>query len=393
LRRELILYTRPPLVILYLALLAPAALHLPQPLLPSLTDLFEIESADTALLMTATLLPLGLMPIAYGYLLEGVSTRTMLYVSAIGIAITQLWMWAMPDYSNWFAARVALGLLQPALMTAAMTYASATVEKSARPHAMGLYIAGTIIGGFFGRMMAGWVSESFDLVSPPLVMAFLYLCAIPALHKLPREAGAGFARIRWSIAKDIFALPRFRAAYTTTFIVFFIFTAVTTLLPFEMRRIDPLVTNIELGLLYLGYLVGLIVSLNIRRLKARFKPETRLVISGLLMYIIGTVTLLKDDYLYAVGSLFFFCGGMFLVHTTLTGLLNRSLDHHHGVINGLYLAFYYTGGALGSHIPSRVYANSDWESVIFLCSGLIIFTLFLIHELKQEPALEDSKEK
>ena len=88
----------PPLVVLALGLLALTALHSPQPLLPSLAGIFQRSPADVALLMTVTLAPLGIIPVAYGYLLEGVSTKSLLYFSVFGIALTEFWLWMFPDY-------------------------------------------------------------------------------------------------------------------------------------------------------------------------------------------------------------------------------------------------------------------------------------------------------
>ncbi|EPX1471359.1 MFS transporter, partial [Campylobacter coli] len=42
-----------------------------------------------------------------------------------------------------------------------------------------------------------------------------------------------------------------------------------------------------------------------------------------------------------------------------------------GLANGIYFTFYYSGGALGSVLPSFYYESFGWE---FLC----IFTAFLL---------------
>jgi YNFM family putative membrane transporter len=384
------LQARPPFVILFLALLAPAAIHMPQPLLPSLSLLFQRDPADVALFMTLVLAPLGIMPVVYGYLLEGVSTRSLLMVSTLVMAASGLWLWAQPGYGNWMLARALQGLALPALMTAVMTMLSVNVPREARAHAMGLYVAATIVGGYSGRMLAGWLSDKSDLTTPFLIMAICYLFALPGLLLLKKDSGAGFAQIRLPVALSILRLPRFAAAYVMIFAVFFVFTAILTLLPFELRNRDSAITDFQLGLLYSGYLTGLLVSLNIRRLRERFAITTRLVMIGLATFSFGTLLLLLDGYLASFLVLFLFCGGMFLIHTTLSGLLNHSLDRHHGVINGLYLASYYLGGALGSQLPGYLYEAYGWESVILLCLLLLLFCFWLLPVLAKEPVAESA---
>ncbi len=385
------LQARPPLVILFLALLAPAAIHMPQPLLPSLSLLFQRDPADVALFMTLVLAPLGIMPVVYGYLLEGFSTRSLLMVSTLVMAVAGLWLWALPEYGHWMLARALQGLALPALMTAVMTMLSVSVPREARAHAMGLYVASTIVGGYTGRLLAGWLSDHSDLTTPFLIMALCYLAAFPGLLLLKKDSGAGFAHIRLPVALSILRLPRFAAAYVMIFAVFFIFTAVLTLLPFELRHRDSSITDFQLGLLYSGYLTGLVVSLNIRRLREYFDITTHLVIIGLVTFGAGTLLLLLHGYLASFLALFLFCGGMFLIHTTLSGMLNHSLDCHHGVINGLYLAFYYLGGAMGSQLPGYLYEAFGWESVILLSMLLLFLSLWLLPALAKEPGTETAR--
>jgi YNFM family putative membrane transporter len=270
-------------------------------------------------------------------------------------------------------------------MTAVMTFLSVSVPREARAHAMGLYVASTIVGGYLGRLLAGWLGDQNDLTTPFLLLALCYLLAIPAILSLRPDSGAGFARIRLPITLSILRLPRFAAAYGMIFAVFFVFTAILTLLPFELRSQDSGITDLQLGLLYSGYLTGLVVSLNIRRLRELFGLTTRLVVIGLSAFGIGTMLLLQGSYLASFLVLFLFCGGMFLVHTTLSGLLNHSLDRHHGVINGLYLAFYYLGGASGSYLPGFVYEAYGWQAVILLCLFLLFLCLWLVPQLAKEP--------
>jgi voltage-gated sodium channel len=82
--------------------------------------------------------------------------------------------------------------------------------------------------------------------------------------------------------------------------------------------------------------------------------------------------LLLHGYLASFLVLFLFCGGMFLIHTTLSGLLNHSLESHHGVINGLYLASCYLGGAMGSIFFANI--NPElWENI-----SISMLTLFRV---------------
>src|SRR5690606_14021174 len=62
--------------------------------------------------------------------------------------------------------------------------------------------------------------------------------------------------------------------------------------------------------------------------------------------------------------MFLFCGAMFLIHATASGLLNRRAGSSKGIVNGLYVAFYYTGGAIGSFLPGYAYRYFGWNGFL-----------------------------
>jgi YNFM family putative membrane transporter len=74
--------------------------------------------------------------------------------------------------------------------------------------------------------------------------------------------------------------------------------------------------------------------------------------------------------------MFIFCAGMFMAHSIASGYLNKLADSNKGVTNGLYVAFYYAGGTIGSILPGIVYENYNWQ-VFLIFIGSIMFSTML----------------
>ncbi|NJO08176.1 MAG: MFS transporter, partial [Chloroflexaceae bacterium] len=55
-----------------------------------MSERFGISESDAALLITATMLPLAIAPLSYGYLLEAVPAMRVLRWSLVGLAISEL---------------------------------------------------------------------------------------------------------------------------------------------------------------------------------------------------------------------------------------------------------------------------------------------------------------
>ena len=97
-------------------------LYAPQPLLPLLSAEFGVSPTDSALLITVTLVPLGLAPIVYGYFLQAIPARTMLRTAVFGLIINQLAFFAVTEFWHLVVLRLIQGLLMPAIFTSLMTY-------------------------------------------------------------------------------------------------------------------------------------------------------------------------------------------------------------------------------------------------------------------------------
>ncbi len=80
--------------------------------------------------------------------------------------------------------------------------------------------------------------------------------------------------------------------------------------------------------------------------------------------------------------MFVFCTGMFLVHTILSGYLNKLSKQNKALTNGIYLSFYYTGGAIGSFFPGIIYKLYGWDFFLLIMLIILLFAFSFIWKLK-----------
>ena len=129
--------------------------------------------------------------------------------------------------------------------------------------------------------------------------------------------------------------------------------------------------------------MGILVSLNSRKIIKFFKNEINTVLFALVLFLFITIFLVIKNILILFLLIFLFCLGMFTVHSVSTGLANSMKASQKSLTSGMYLTFYYLGGAFGSYIPSIVYEKFGWNAVIYMfCIILIISMLLLIRRKK-----------
>lgn len=381
--------TRPPFSVLLLTVVGFCILYAPQPLLPSLAAHFDIGPGAASLAITLTMLPLAMAPLLYGYILEGLDARRMLLVSTLLLAVGQLGAALAEDWSIFLGWRLWEGLVLPALYTALMTYVAGSVPREQVRQAMGWYIAATLIGGFSGRAISGLVADVWDWQwALGLWVPILMVMAL-AMLQLPGDQRSHFGRLDTSIFREVLAIPGVAVGYLAIFCVFFIFAALLNVLPFRMTALQPDISMLAIGLAYAGYLSGLLVTLNAGRFAVRLGSERRVYRLGLLFYGSGLLIFALPSIGGVHVAMLVFCAGMFLLHTRLSGQLNHLGHERRGVVNGIYIASYYFGGALGSWLPAVLYRQTSWLFFLaVLASMLLLAGWSLQHMLRQISAVD-----
>jgi len=380
--------TRPPITILLLTVIGFSVLYAPQPLLPGLATHFGIGPGEASLAITLTMLPLAFAPLFYGFILEGLPARTMLVAATVLLALAQAGLALAGSWSQFLGWRLLEGLALPALYTALMTYVAGSVPREQVRHAMGWYIAATLVGGFGGRAISGVAASYWDWhIALGLWAPVLLLMAL-VVARLPGEQRSHFGRITPSVFRKVLRVPGLAAGYAAIFCVFFIFAALLNVLPFRMTALAPDISVTAIGFAYAGYLSGLVVSLNATRFAARLGSEPRVYLLGLVLYGAGLLVFALPSIGGIYLAMFVFCAGMFLLHTRLSGQLNHLGHDHRGVVNGIYIASYYFGGALGSWLPAELYRHAGWQPfllVLVVVLALAAWSLFrLLRQISAE---------
>ena len=363
--------------ILFTTILALSALYVPQPLLPVLTVEFGVTRETAALLTTVAFIPLSLAPLFYGVLLETVSARRMLRLAVLLLAITEGLMFIVEPFAGLMVLRLVQGLLIPAMLTSLMTYTSQVTAKSDLARAMSWYIAATILGGFAGRAFSGLIASLLHWRFSFLFLGFALLVAWFWLGRIADASSVRVARPDMKAIGKVLTDPIVRTAYAMVFCFFLVFAAMMNYLPFRLTELSPNADEFRIGLAYLGYLMGIVVSLNAVRIHQRCGGAERAMIGGLAFFILALLVMAVPQVAALVGGMFLLCGASFLTHATATGYLNRHIFEYKGVVNGLYVAFYYGGGAVGSYLPGYVYRGFGWSGFVAVLIVVLLVALLL----------------
>lgn len=365
-------------IIIFAAVLTISALYAPQPLLPILAAEFSVSRDLAASLTTVAMIPLSLAPLAYGYILQSVSARRMLQVSLLLLAGSEILFAQANSFSLLIALRILQGLLIPAMLTALMTYVSQMSTGTSIQRSMAIYIAATILGGFLGRTISGALATQFGWRSSFVVLAVSMFGCFVLLARLKSSSVIEMARPRPELVWKILRQPLFLRCYLGIFCLFLVFAAMMNFIPFRLTEISRQASSLQIGLMYSGYLMGLTCSLLAVRIGRLLGGEVRAMITGFGLFGLTLIGFAWPNPPLLFVMMFLFCGAMFLVHATASGWLNKLAGGSKGVVNGLYVAFYYGGGVVGSSVPGFIYHGYGWSGFLYALAVVALSGCLLI---------------
>ncbi|MDR1614228.1 MAG: MFS transporter, partial [Campylobacteraceae bacterium] len=352
-------------VILYICtILVLCTLYAAQPIQPLFKSEFALSNFQAVIFTTVIMFPLGIAPILYGYILENWSSRQMLRISLLLLGVLEICFSFADSYIVLIAIRAAQGFLIPAALTSLVSYISTSSAHENIQRALGNYVAITIMGGFLGRLLSGISSEYFGWRPFFFIIGFGLILSFFALLGVGKDAKTGFVRIRKKEVINVLKRRYNFFIYAAIFCVFFVFQGLLNFLPFELKSINENLGESKVGMMYAGYVIGLITALNVTRIIGFFKSESKAMICGMFVYIVGLGLFNIEQFGIMFASMFVFCLGMFMVHSIAAGFVNKLAQKHKSITNGLYLSFYYAGGTLGSFLPGFFYQYFGWH--IFL---------------------------
>ena len=342
------------------------SLYAAQPIQPVFQQEFALSSFQAILFTTLMLLPLGFAPLFYGMLLESFSARLIVRTALLVLGLLELAFSLTDSYLSLLFIRGLQGLAIPAILTSLMSYISFTSAREDIQAAIARYIAATILGGFLGRFLSGLFTDLFGWRFFFFLLGILLLWGWFLLRTLEKDANLQYSRPRVAEVVEVVRQRQFFWLFLAIFSVFFVFAALLNFLPFELKAINPTFRETGIGFMYFGYVMGIVVSLNVNRMIRYFGSEIRVVLAGLCIYILGVAGFMIADHRAMFFSMFVFCTGMFMVHSLLSGYVNTLAKNKKGIANGIYISFYYLGGTLGSFAPGVLYEHFGWR--IFLVS-------------------------
>ena len=349
------------LVVYLLVISAFANIYVTQPVLPVIANDLGVSPGAASLTVSAIIAGFALANIPWGIWADHHRIQPIILIGSllVGLAgVATLWI------DNLYAlagARFVQGLGLPALLTCVAAYLGRYLAVHRLNVVMGGYVAATVTGGIFSRLLSGWFLPEGAWRLAILVAACLTLGAgLLAARLLHDEGHTEIHKSHVSGYAGLFRHVDLLRLFIIGFTGFMVFQTVINYLPFRLVE-SPLHVSVRgITAVYLAYAVGIVMAPLSGAMSNRLGNATTVLLGAVGIAAGITLTTIDSVLIITLGILTL-CSGFFALHSAAVGAINRMLAHGKGRANALYVLFYYVGGFAGISFGGVIYEYWGWS--------------------------------
>jgi len=368
-----------------------------QALLPELMTEFNASAAQVGLTLSAGTLAVALTAPFAGILSDMLGRKRVIVASLVAVALVTLLTAVATSINSLIVWRFMAGFFIPGIFATTVAYIGEEWSPKEAVETTAIYISGTVLGGFSGRLIAGRAADAGGWPAAFSALGLLGLALVPVvLRWLPPSTnsrpGSGFRNALQAMARHLtngLLLRTFCVSFGMLFSLVAVFSYVSLRLaapPFEL-------STSAIGGIFAVYLLGVVVTPVAGRQVARF-GRARVALSGVGLSGIGMLLTLPTNLPLVILGLALFSCGLFVLQGIATGFVPQVAAGNASAAVGLYITAYYIGGSLGAVVPGPIWHQYGWAGCVLLIWGVLTIVGVIAYRLwLRDPSVQRERSR
>lgn len=360
-------------------------LYLFQPMLPIFASAFDVTATKANWLLASSTLGLSLSLLPWAMLSEKIGRRPVILFSLLLMPVVGFLALVSDSFWGLVAVRAMMGVALAGYAAVAVAYMADEFSPTALVVAVGGYISANSLGGIFGRLSGGFLSEAFGWEGAVIAMSsFTVLGMLAVFLLLPAQsrflpAKASYLSQMKVVGRHV-RNPVIWMAMVIGGINFALFVNIYSVAGF---RLIAAPFHLPIGLastIFLCYLAGTLTSRLSGRWANRYSPISGMAL-GTVITIVGVLVASIEQEAMVILGLLIVSGGAFFTHSLAYGWVSRKAQDGKAMATALYLVHYYIGGSLGGFYLIGCWEMGGWTAVTWGAISLAVVNAVLIQLL------------
>ncbi|WP_010301259.1 MFS transporter [Kurthia senegalensis] len=347
-----------------------ANLYGPQTFIQHFTHDFHMSAYESSLALSISTFTLAIAMLVMATISNAVGRKNIMVFSLISSSILYIAVGFAPNFEILLLLRALEGIALAGFPAIAITYLAEELPKKEFTKALGVYITGSGVGGFFGRIVSSTMLDltnwhiavwSLGLLTLLLSIIFMYLVQ-PSKHFSPQPLSLK----AWTNGMlEACRHTKLWYFYTLGFLALGIFVATFNYIGFPLMNVYELSQTV-VGFIFIFQLFGSIGSMIVGKLSGRYSRKRMLIVS-ISIVTIGILLTTVHSLLTVLFGLFILSCGFFAWHNLVSGWVSISAQPEvKAYASSLYLLSYYVGSSVIGTIGGHFYDSYLWNGVAML---------------------------
>jgi YNFM family putative membrane transporter len=360
-----------------------AILYSPQTLIHTFSKEFNISPSTASFTISFATFALAVSMLFITVFSNAWGRKKIMGASLLLASLLNILIAFSPHFQTLIFLRIIQGVAMSGFPAIAMTYLGEEISPKHIGRIMGIYVGGSALGAFVGRVIVSTLTEYFSWNIAILVLGlFSLLCSLLFWIYLPesknfKKTNLSFTNWASGISSGLKNKNLFYI-YGMGFLLLGVYVALFNYISFPLSKPPYHLSQTVIGFLFVCQLAGSWSSYFFGKLTERYS-STLLMIWAIIMALIGSLMTISSNIFILIIGLILFASGFLAGHSVASGWIGR-ISHPSSKVyaSSLYLLFYYTGSSLIGWSGGVFLSHSGWSGVIFMICGLLIFTGLLV---------------
>ncbi len=364
-------------------------LYCTQPLLPMLVHLFHTSKAAVGLTVSASTLGVAVAAPFVGSYAERYNRKQIIVGSIFALAVPTLLVATAQGLVTLVFWRFLQGVLMPGIFATAIAYVTEEWAETTVAMVMAIYVSGTVLGGFLGRLFAGLIADHYGWRWAFVVLAATNIAGgllVAWLLPHARYGGKIQGHPRHVVPTEHHLLPMLRhlrnadllVTFGIGFNILFALVATFTYVTFHLAAQPYGLSTSQLSLLFSVYLIGLVATPLGGMLLTRIDLRKG-ILGAIALSLSGVLLTLSPSLRLIIVGLAICSSGVFIAQAAAITYLRKAAPAGARVsAAGLYLSSYYIGGTVAGILPGYTWRFGGWTACVFLIAAMQLVSIALI---------------
>ncbi len=378
-------YRRLSLALVIAGLATFALLYSVQSLLPVFAANFNVSAEEASLVVSLATGAMAFSLIFASVVSDWFGRRQMMTASLFAASFLTVAAAVLPGWHTLLLTRFLTGLALAGIPAIAMTYIAEEVRGDSIGTVMGLYIAGSAIGGMSGRLLASVIADHFGwryalafIGIASLIGAGVFSWAAPhsrAFVSHKHDWSSFFASVR--VLKNDAALPWL---YAEGFLLMGAFVTIYNYVSFRLLAAPYSLSQSAVGALFLFYIVGSFSSAWFGQLAGRL-GRRKVFWVPILAFLGGIVLTAGSPLILIVLGIGVITAGYFGAHSIASSWIGRRGGVARAQAAAFYLCSFYVGSSVLGSAGGVAWSHAGWKGVALFTGTLVLLALLISFRL------------